>query len=113
MRVSLGETDLWPELDWAKVNYLEVFIAVLQEVFAEWRPTGGEVEDLFSLTQSAGAHAPELAAELAPGMSLATQDWFKMGMHQSPFESMASSIARCPFAAWARQRCREGWLPGL
>jgi tetratricopeptide (TPR) repeat protein len=93
MRVSLGETDLWPELDWAKLNYLEIFIAVLQEVFGEWQPTASEVEDLIHLIQSAAAHAPELAGDLAPGMSLATHDWFKMGMHQSPFLSMASNIA--------------------
>lgn len=93
IRVALGETDLWPELDWARFNYLEMFIAVLQELFKEWRAAAGELDDLFTSTREAVAYGRELAPELAPEFGPALQDWFRTGMHQSPFIGMNSTIA--------------------
>jgi len=65
IRVVLGEEELLQEMPALKMNGEEILIAVLAQLFEEWRPEPDEVDDLFTMTGAVAAEAAE-QADLVP-----------------------------------------------
>jgi hypothetical protein len=81
IRAALGEVALLEQVDPAMLNYPEIGIAVLGELFSEWQPGRADVELLFDRAAVVLKEAHELSLELAPGEDA----WFAAQMHESPF----------------------------
>jgi tetratricopeptide (TPR) repeat protein len=80
IRMSLGELGLIGEID-KDLNHVEIAIAVLDRLFAEWPPGPVEVQELFGEAQAAA----DFAGDADPDVAQAVSSWFAGGMHASPF----------------------------
>jgi hypothetical protein len=80
IRMSLGETGLVEEID-MDLNHVEIAIAVIDRLFAEWPPGPVEVEQLFGEAQEAS----DFVGDVDPDVAQAISSWFAGGMHASPF----------------------------
>ncbi|HEY1919862.1 MAG TPA: hypothetical protein VGH27_30185 [Streptosporangiaceae bacterium] len=89
IRAMLGEVALLDEVHPAQFSYAELGIAVLERLFAEWRPGSAELDALFARAESVGIAAQEVDSTLRPAES----DWFAAGMHESPFAFPTSAPA--------------------
>jgi hypothetical protein len=81
IRGNLGELALLEAVDPARFSYPELGIAVLGRLFEEWRPSPGEVDDLFG-------RALWVRHDMAEGSALvaeAEERWYESGMPDSPF----------------------------
>jgi hypothetical protein len=81
VRAALGEVALLEDVDPKVFNYPEIGIAVLGQLFSEWRPGSRDVEALFERAASVSAEACAISPQLVP----AEANWFAERMHYSPF----------------------------
>jgi hypothetical protein len=81
MRALLGELKFLDEVDPAQFSYPEIRIAVLTQLFAEWRPDPVEVVALFTRTEAVLAEA----RAMSPVMDEVDRDWQAGDMPDSPF----------------------------
>jgi hypothetical protein len=81
MRALLGELKFLDEVDPGRFSYPEIGIAVLTQLFAEWRPGLVEVAALFGRTEA----VLEEARAMSPVMDEVDRDWRAGDMPDSPF----------------------------
>jgi hypothetical protein len=81
IRASLGETELLDEVDPSQLSYPEIGIAVLGRLFLERHRSEGDITELFTRVEGVLALAKEMSSELEQ----VEDNWFAIGMHDSPF----------------------------
>jgi hypothetical protein len=81
IRAVLGEVALLEEVHPAQFSYAELGIAILERLFAEWRPDRSELDALFARAETVNLAGRDLDFTLDP----AENEWFAAGMHESPF----------------------------
>jgi hypothetical protein len=81
IRAALGETAFFECVHPGQFSYPEMGIAVLDRLFLEWRPSGAEIERLFRRVEEVLVAVRGMFPDLAAG----EDDWFAVGMHESPF----------------------------
>lgn len=81
IRACLGELALLDEVPPSQFSYPELGIAILGELFCEWRPGAAELLGWFEHVEQ----AMQMMQEFFPALESSEHDWFTEGMHQSPF----------------------------
>ena len=81
IRAAAGETELLEEVDPSQFSYPEIGIAILSQLFLEWRYCEADVDALFGRVERVLALAKEMSSELEQ----VEDNWFAGGMHDSPF----------------------------
>jgi len=76
----LGELRLLDKVHPSRFSYPEIGIAILGQLFDEWRLDSGESRQLFVHVEQATNVRLEAFPELESG-----EEWFALRMHQSPF----------------------------
>jgi hypothetical protein len=85
LRGTLGEVALLDEVHPGRFSYPELGSALLGALLGEWRPGSAEVYDLFGRAEG----TLQAGQELSPGLGPAEEDWFSVGMHESPLARWA------------------------
>lgn len=88
LRAILGEAMMIGQADPHAVSYLEIAIALMTELFAEWQPTADEVAALMSRSET-------VAAEKGGQPLVAEHEdrWFAAGMPDSPFAALDEPVS--------------------
>jgi hypothetical protein len=81
IRAVLGELNFLDEVDPAQFSYIEIGIAVMTQLFAEWRPDPVEMASLFARAEAVLAEA----RAMSPVMDEVERDWQASDMPNSPF----------------------------
>ncbi len=81
IRANLGELALLDAVDPGRLSYAEFGVAILDNLFQEWRPDPAAAADLF---ERAGKVRREMD-EGSPLVAQAEEEWFEGGMPDSPF----------------------------
>jgi hypothetical protein len=86
IRVGLGDGRFLTHVDPNVFSYLEIEIAILERLFAEWQPGEDELSALFAKSREAAAEKEQL-----PELEAAESRWFAAGMPYSPFATQDGS----------------------
>lgn len=89
IRIARGEMYFADDLDPDELIYLEIAVAVLAAMFAEWQPDGLAVGRLL---EKASMIVPVLLANPLVGSVL--EDWYRFGVHDLPTASLDAPVDR-------------------
>lgn len=81
IRAVLGEVAYFDYVHPGQFSYAEIAVAVLSGLFAEHRPNAEEAGRLLVNAEQAVA----VGLEAVPGAAAVEEEWFREGMHLSPF----------------------------
>lgn len=90
VRACLGERAMLDAVQPSHLNYPELGIAIMTQLFDEWRPDLPHIQEIFERTE----HALDLAVAYFPELAPAEADWYAAGMPSSPFAVLFTDLPR-------------------